>query len=242
MFKTILIIALCLIMISCQMKVEPTIDSGIDECNHCTMIIQDVDQGAVTIDSEDNLVTFCSPVCLLIGKNGLKAQNKPFQFAEYLFDHLDTGPIPADRAFIVHGDFNTAMGHGLLAFKSRSEAVKFAKDVQGKILSWNDLRYQHETPDVFLDIEIGGETEPEAFEVMRNQVVSIAFDNPTAQDIKVNLTGYDFEIEIPANNRNTSNLIAGKPGQGFVFQDEAGRIIASLFVTGDHTDEEAVYR
>ncbi|MCP4634191.1 MAG: hypothetical protein GY855_14800 [candidate division Zixibacteria bacterium] len=242
MGKLIHIVLFCLLFVSCQMKIEPTIDAGIDECQHCTMIIQNVDQGSVTITDEEELSTFCSPVCLILDKNMRKAQTKSSDIYEYLFDHIDNTPIPAQKAYIVHGDFNSAMGHGLLAFSKEFHAERFAAGVSGEILSWNDLRRQHETPDKYLEINISKEDNPVVFEVLKDQVVSVTINNSTLQEIKVILTGYDFEVEIPANDKLIDKLIADKPGQGFVFQDSNSNVLASLIVKGDHTDEEAIYR
>ena len=242
MNKVILGVILALTATSCQLKVEPGIQAGIDECENCSMIIQDVDQGAVAIDTDEQLHTFCNPVCLIYETNKLKEAGVVSSWQSYLFNHADNAAIPVRAAFIAQGDFRTAMGFGLLAFTSQEEAAAFSNDVNGEVIEWDDLRLQYETPDAAIILPSGDDSEPETFEVFKGQIISVAYDNRSSSIEKIELTGYDFDFAVGPETEGQSSFIAGKPGQGFAFQKNDGSILGILFVGGDHTAEEAIYR
>ncbi len=231
MSKFVLLAIFILLSVSCQMKVEPMITANIDECGHCTMIIQDIDHGAVTIDADEELQTYCSPVCMILEKS----ESNP---SKYLFDHNSLNAIPVHQAIIVHGEFNTAMGHGLLAFTNKAEADIFNNEVDGEILNWNDLRIRYEKPDVVINLI----DDSQNIEVAKDNLITVIYKNDSAEDVLINLLGYELEITVSAMTSDTVLFIASKPGQGFVFKKNNEENIATLFVTGDHTTEEALYK
>ncbi len=231
-----------LLIASCGVKVEPGLEAGVDQCENCSMVIEHIDHGAVAIDQQELMHTFCSPVCLILDANANGTPKSTMQSLIYLFDHESSQPIPAAKAVIVHGDFQTTMGHGLLAFASSAGAESFAAEVQGDILDWNDLRTRHETPDMELALTSGDPGDPTVFEVERGSLVAVQFANDDTLATTVKLDGYDFELAVPAASVESGKFVATLPGQGFVFRNQAGEILASLVVSGDHTVEEAVYR
>lgn len=233
---------LALALTACQMKVEPGIDAGIDECENCTMIIQDVDQGAVAIDVNEELHTFCSPVCLIKEFDKLKEAGAVPSWHSYLFDHADNTAIPAPGAFIVHGDFHTAMGYGLLAFHTKESADEFAGEVSGEIVTWNDLRLNHEGPDISVELSSENIQQPDTYEAMRGEIVYVLYKNDFNIEETITLSGYDFELTTQPRSTGNGAFVADKPGQGFAFQKGDGAILGMLFVGGDHTTEEAIYR
>lgn len=224
------------------MKVEPAIEVGIDECEHCSMIIQNVDQGAVAIDSGEQLHTFCNPVCLIKEIDKLKREGTRPSWQAYLFGHGDDSAISVSNAFIVHGEFETAMGYGLLAFKTRESADKFASELSGEVISWDDLRLEHEYPDVSIKLlsEKAGETD--AFEALRGEIVQVIYNNDTDQAETITLSGYGFRLQIQPRSKGEGAFVANKPGQGFSFERFDGTVLGMLFVGGDHTAEEAIYK
>lgn len=241
MNKYISLVLLASLAVSCQMKVEPAIDANIDNCENCSMLIQNVDHGAVAIDSEEELHTFCSPVCYLITTNKFKTEQLPITGTVYLFDHNTLQPVESSSAFIVHGDFPTAMGHGLLAFAGKTDADAFAEEVDGEILSWDDLRLRYETPDQHIDLTNSSADSPQAIEVSKGQIISVTFANAKAEAVEIELTGYDFRMTVEPESEATDLFVADMPGQGFVFQ-HGNQILATLFVSGAHTSEEELYR
>ncbi len=233
---------LALAFSACQMKVEPGIDAGIDECENCTMIIQDVDQGAVAIDVNEELHTFCSPVCLINEFDKLKEAGAAQSWRSYLFDHADNTAIPASEAFIVHGDFRTAMGYGLLAFHTKESADEFAGEVSGEIVTWNDLRLNHEGPDVSIELSSENIQQPDTYEATRGEIIYVLYKNVSDSEETITLSGYDFAMIAQPRSTGNGVFVADKPGQGFAFQKSNGTILGMLFVGGDHTAEEAIYR
>jgi nitrous oxide reductase accessory protein NosL len=224
------------------MKVEPGIDVGLDQCGTCTMVISDVDHGAVAIDADEEMQAYCSPVCYLLAVNKSKGDETTSRPTVYLFDHNDMTPVLATNAFIVHGDFPTAMGHGLLAFAQESDATSFASGVNGSLISWDELRLQHEKADHQIELSKALADDPPAIEVSKGDIVEVSYDNRDGEDREIILTGYGFQMPVGAGLEAVGSFVASKPGQGFVFQDEAGNTLTTLFVTGDHTAEEADYR
>jgi len=238
MSKYILILIALISIMSCQMKVEPMIDANLDECEHCTMIIQDIDHGAVLIDSEENLHTYCSPVCMILEKKKYQASGSTVPISKYLFDHISKTAIPVLKAIIVHGDFHTAMGHGLLAFADKSEAENFASEVNGVLMSWDDLRINHESPDVKIELS----EESQNIEVKKNDLILVNYNNSDSDTALISLLGYDFSMSVEPGVERSALFVATKPGQGFMFQKNGTVNLATLFVVGEHTAEEAIYK
>ena len=150
--------------------------------------------------------------------------------------------IPVSDVIIVHGDFHTTMGHGLLAFNSEQSAKSFADEVDGEILTWNDLRLEYEFPDWEFTLDNNAGDGSDTYKVNRGDIISITFKNPEKENTRIRLQGYDFAMDIPGNSKTTELFVADKPGQGFVFRKNDKEILATLFVEGDHTAEEAIYR
>lgn len=242
MSKIIIPLIWAMLIAGCQMKVEPGIRAGIDECENCGMVIQKIDQGAVAIDAEEEIHTFCNPVCLIYENNKLKESRLASARQIYLFDHEDGSPIPSGHVYLVHGDFQTAMGFGLLAFSSYDKALAFANEMGGEVIRWNDLRLGYETPDLQIILTSGRSGEPETFEASRDNKVEVVYRNRSSAKEKIILTGYDFEISIGPESEESRSFIVDKPGQGFAFQKADGTDLGMLFVEGDHTSEEAEYR
>ncbi len=242
MTKLSTVLLCALLAVSCQTKVHPHLDAGLDQCENCSMVINDVDHGAVAINAAEKMLTFCCPVCVLQTINKLKADGAAVQMNVYLFDHTSFKAIPATRAFIVHGNFRTTMGYGLMAFAEEPDAADFAIEMAGTVITWNDLRVMWERADREIELSTADIDDPPAIEVHRGQIVDVTYDNPRGEMDQILLTGYDFQMQTPAESSMTKTFIADKPGQGFVFQNNAGQILATLFVAGDHTAEEADFR
>jgi nitrous oxide reductase accessory protein NosL len=242
MSKLAIILLCALLAVSCQTKVEPHLDADIDQCENCSMIISNVDHGAVAINAAEEMLTFCCPVCVLQTINKLKTTEAPDRPKVFLFDHTTFSAIPAAQAFIVQGSFRTTMGYGLLAFTAESDAAEFAAEVEGALINWNDLRVQYERADEEIELSHTQLEDPPTFEVSRGEIVAVTYDNLAGEAGEIKLSGYDFQMHIPAESSKAKSFVADKPGQGFVFQNREGQILASLFVSGDHTTEEADFR
>lgn len=242
MSRSILTLAVAVIFSGCQMRVKPVIEAGVDECENCSMIIQNVDQGAVAIDQEEQLHTFCNPVCLIMKWNEYKETVPDPAWDNYLFSYKDEIPLKTAEAVIVHGDFQTAMGYGLLAFETREKAESFLNDSQGEIIDWNRLRVQYEHPDNHIEIFNLSTDDGSALEVARNSVVEVIWANSSKSDDTISLVGYDFEMAVSSEEINSARFIAEKPGEGFAFTNSGGNVLAMLRVTGEHTSEEAIYK
>lgn len=242
MSKTTLAIVCAIFIAGCQMKVEPGINAGIDECENCSMIIQEVDQGAVAIDNQEEIHTFCNPVCLIYETNKLKKEGILPAWKIYLFDHENKAPIYSGDAHVVQGDFRTAMGFGLLAFTSYDKAADFTNENSGEVIGWDDLRLQYETPDLEIRLNSRNSDEPEVCEAKKGNIVAVFYGNNSSSMEKLKLTGYEFELTAEPEEEVKRSFIADKPGRGFAFEESDGTVIGMFVVEGDHTSEEAEYR
>jgi len=240
--KLIIVLIGAVLAAGCQIKVEPGIQSGIDECENCSMIIQDVEQGAVAIDAEEELHTFCNPVCLIQEINKRKETENIPSWRIYLFNYDDKAPVPAENVYLVRGDFRTAMGYGILSFASNEKAADFAAANGGKVLDWDNLRLEYEAPDLEISLKSDNSGESGTFVVRKDGIVTVSYTNNASTDEDITLTGYDFEISVKPNSIGSELFIADKPGQGFTFHKSDGTAAGMLVVTGDHTSEEADYR
>jgi hypothetical protein len=242
MNKVTIILLSALLLVGCQMKVEPIIEAGVDECEHCSMIIPSVDNGAVAIDNIESLHTFCNPVCLILEWNKQKSGQVDMVWQNYLFSHKAMVPLKAEQAVIAQGDFRTAMGYGLLAFETVDQADKFMVEFDGHVINWNQLRMQYESADMIIELSVKSTDEQETYVAQKNDIVEFICENNTATEETIKLTGYEFELNVQPNTIGKGTFIADKPGQGFVFMNNDDEILGTMFVAGDHTTEEALYK
>ena len=122
---------------SCNTEQQP-INFGKDNCDFCKMTIIDKKFGAELVNKKGKAIKFDSGECMV---NYLKI-DKTFEADKFLIINYANPEelIEADKSFFLHGgNVNSPMGGQLAAFKTRADAEKFQKELQGDLLLWTDV-------------------------------------------------------------------------------------------------------
>lgn len=141
-----LILMLALLLTACTAQpsepVPPKIHYGEDICSDCGMIINEPRfAGAYAVEQEPG--RFESFVFDDIGDLLLHMyKNKTLKGVDWwVHDYHSEEWIDAPTAFyVLSNQIKTPMGYGIAAFAEESAAKEFAAGVDGKLLSWDDLR------------------------------------------------------------------------------------------------------
>ncbi len=135
--RKILFITLVIFLYSCDNKPQ-VITYGVDLCQHCKMTIMDKKFGAELINKKGKTLKFDSGECMV----SYMKTDKDFVAAQILVINYSNPEelIEADKSFFLHGgNVNSPMGGQLAAFKTRADAEKFQKELQGDLLLWTDV-------------------------------------------------------------------------------------------------------
>ncbi|HHY28115.1 MAG TPA: nitrous oxide reductase [Desulfitobacterium dehalogenans] len=155
----VLIILLCLSLIGCSAgKVAGTpreIDPTIDICPVCRMSVIDEHFAAQIIDSQGRVEIFDDIGCMSIFMRRLETGEKDSIIASYVKDFESMEWLSAQEAFYVQGRIDTPMSFGIVAFAVEGAAQKFAEEVGGKQMTWEQV--QTEPLTIGLDIEFNRE-------------------------------------------------------------------------------------
>lgn len=119
----------------------PQIVYGQDRCDNCGMVISEKSYSAIAYSiGEGRWVKFDDIGCLFIymvnhgGKDNFRDV--------YVFDFNTGEMISAEEAYYVRAPIDnvwTPMSSGIVAFKSLSDAESFASQVNGLLMSYQDL-------------------------------------------------------------------------------------------------------
>jgi len=85
---------------------------------------------------------FCDIGCAVQSRNSECATRQmTFDSNAVVYDFLSGEPIPAEKAFFAFkSSYRTPMGYGIVAFKDKTQAEKFAEDRgKGKVIRWFEL-------------------------------------------------------------------------------------------------------
>ncbi|MEM5817315.1 MAG: nitrous oxide reductase accessory protein NosL [Desulfitobacterium hafniense] len=131
------------------------IDPTIDICPVCRMSVIDEHFAAQIIDSQGRVEIFDDIGCLSIHIRKMETTEKDSILASYVKDFESLEWISAQGAFYVQGQIDTPMSFGIVAFTREESARKFAEEVGGKQLTWEQLLSEPLT--IGLDIEFNQE-------------------------------------------------------------------------------------
>ena len=95
--------------------------------------------GAELINKKGKALKFDSSECML----SYRKTDKNFEAAQILIINYANPEelIEADKSFFLQGgNVNSPMGGQLAAFKTRADAEKFQKELQGGLLLWTDVK------------------------------------------------------------------------------------------------------
>lgn len=131
------------------------IDPTIDICPVCRMSVIDEHFAAQIIDSRGQAEIFDDIGCMSIFMRRLEAGAKDSILATYVKDFESKEWLKAREAFYVQGRIDTPMSFGIVAFAAEEAARKFAEEVGGKQLTWEQVLTEPLT--IGLDIEFNQE-------------------------------------------------------------------------------------
>jgi len=86
--------------------------------------------------------SFCDIGCALISRNSECAtRQSTFDSNAIVYDLMTGEQVPAEKAFFAYkSSFRTPMGYGIVAFKDKAEAEKFAAEHgKAKVVRWFEL-------------------------------------------------------------------------------------------------------
>ena len=133
--KKLLFITLVTFLSACNNEPQP-IMYGVDLCHYCKMTIMDKKFGAELINKKGKTLKFDSGECMV----NYTSTDKSFETDKILVVNYASPEelIEADKCFFLHGgNVNSPMGGQLAAFKTREDAEKFQKELQGDLLLWS---------------------------------------------------------------------------------------------------------
>ncbi len=131
-------VAVMLLLSSCE-TAPPKINFGKDLCDLCKMTIMDKKFGALAMNNKGKTVKFDSGECMV---NYLVIDGK-IDVEKFLIINYTVPEelIDATNAYFLQGgEVRSPMGGQLAAFGSKEEAMKFQKELNANLLTWNQVK------------------------------------------------------------------------------------------------------
>jgi hypothetical protein len=239
-------ISCLLIFVGCDNKEIPEIQTGLDTCSHCQMVISQLNQ-ACGYFYKNEFVTFCSPGCLLNDYENYRKEGVVNPQKIYFVDFVSKEFIHADSTkFLLTNSLPTVMNSGVLCFTSEQIAKTFKRQDNELITDWLGYRIQRGTPDEVLNIVITSEgITPDVIVLSKNQIVEWIFQaNDLKKTFEFYLKGYESMGNIILDEKIRivrTRMLSDKPGAGFPFINvEDDKPLGMLKVMGSHTQDEEV--
>jgi copper chaperone NosL len=114
-------------------------------CSYCNMMINEADRKfTVTLPHVSGMgpSSYDDIGCAIMSRNSEYATNQVvFDSNAVVYDYLTAEAIPAEKAFFAfRSNVRTPMGYGIVAFKDKAQAEKFAAEYgKVKVLRWFEL-------------------------------------------------------------------------------------------------------
>ena len=231
----------------CAGDEKPAITAGVDACDACNMVIDQVNQACGYV-REGNFVPFDSPGCLLRAYQTLPKQERPLATGIYFADYRDaTFHVASGTSFLLTSHLPTVMNAQVICFGNREAAVATRTHDDEVVTDWPGYRTARGEPDRVVEVTIGSDgMVPESVEVAKGDLVAWRISGRGLQrDLAFTIEGYPEvgSVVVPASGAEVRfRLLALRPGAGFPLLVTAdGRLLGKLKVTGPHTlDEEAM--
>ena len=235
-----------LALAGCTGDEEPAITAGVDACDACNMVIDQVNQACGYV-REGSFVPFDSPGCLLRTYQALPMQERPLATGIYFADYGDaTFHEASGTTFLLTSHLPTVMNAEVICFGNRAAAVTARTHDDEIVTDWPGYRTARGEPDCVVEVTIGTDgMVPESVEVAKGDLVAWRISaRGLEHDLTFTIEGYPEvgSVVVPASGAEIQcRLLASRPGAGFPLLAAAdGRLLGKLKVTGPHTlDEEA---
>ena len=117
----------------CVQKVGglPVIHYGKDVCAECRMIIMDKRFASAIQSGSDDILKFDDIGCMIL----YERKNSIASKYSWVHDYVTGEWLESGKAFFVHStQLVTPMGHGIAAFSSRGDAMRFLEKQEGQVL------------------------------------------------------------------------------------------------------------
>lgn len=136
--KSIFMVILMMSLVSCASNGPEDIAIYKDTCAFCKMNIADAHFGAELITTKGRVFKFDDLSCLLAYKKQHEGDEVKSHYVHYFPGNNEL--ISAETAFYIKGgNLKSPMAGNVAAFKSESEASQFQTDINGQIVTWNQL-------------------------------------------------------------------------------------------------------
>ncbi len=240
------ILLLATLIFRCTSEQKPRIQSGIDDCKHCKMVITQTNQVGGFFH-ENNFVTFCSPACLLSDYEYLKKEKKINDNHIYFTDYETKQFVRSDSTFFLFTkSIQTVMNSGVLCFTSTERAEILKSQPEDLITDWRKYQILAGTPDKIVEIKLSdNKMEPAVVVFNKNEIIQLEIEK--IGQIKNQLffiRGYEEvgKFKFPEGESFlTIKMIADKPGSGFpIMMEGIDQPVGMIKVLGAHTMDEEV--
>lgn len=146
--RTALILMLVGLAASCAPRSSevgpPEIAYGQDICETCGMIISDARFAAATAMEDGSVLKFDD-----IGDMMRYHATRPNLLVQAWFVHdnpSETWVVAQNATFVLSPGIASPMGHGLAAFADPAAATRYAVEIGGEVLAFNELRSRYAAP------------------------------------------------------------------------------------------------
>jgi len=241
-----LIISLSTLLCHCKSDQKPEIQSGIDECKHCKMVISQINQACGFIQ-DNNFVTFCSPKCLLSEYEYLKKEKKINTNHIFFTDYESRNFVRSDSTFFLHTtSIPTVMNSGVICFRSLKNAESLKSQQLDIVTNWRKYRIMAGTPDKTVRLKLSKNSlEPAVLVFNKNEIIHLAIEMVDQQGHpNISIKGYEDigNFTFPEGESIlTIKLLTDKPGSGFpIIMKGIEQPIGMLKISGAHTRDEEV--
>jgi nitrous oxide reductase accessory protein NosL len=132
-----------LLLMSCQQAVQPpTIRYGEDACANCRMLINEAPYACAIETEAGEVRKYDDFNCMFLDSERVK----PMRYWVHHHDKPDQW-LDGEKAFYVRADaLQTPMGSRTLAVATREEADRKAKQLKGKVFTFEAIRLQFLSP------------------------------------------------------------------------------------------------
>ncbi len=232
------------ILVSCAGEVQPRVEAGLDSCDYCGMIIDQVNQACGYV-LDRQFVTFDSPVCLLYSLESLEKEGSSLPSAIWFADYGDGTFHPAETtSFLLTSHIPTVMGMEVVCFGNQEAVVNVSEHEDEIITDWLGFRTLRGTPDVIVELQVGPDgMVPQVVEVKKSELILFRVTGTASGEERTfTITGYPEigPITIPADGTTIEfRLMATRPGAGFPITIGEGEPLGMMKVEGPHTEDEA---
>ncbi len=243
--KKIRLTCLVLLLANCAGEAKIEVMAGVDSCQECGMIIDQVNQACGYL-ADNKFVVFDSPGCLLRSYESIKKEGGDLPAQIYFADYTDGSfHLAESTAFLLTVHMPTVMNAQVLTFRSNEAAESTSLHSDEVITDWIGYQTVRGDPNRVVKVAFGPDgMVPESVEVEKDDLVLFRISgHDLTEDLTISIRGYPEmgSVLIPAGVENIEfRLLATRPGAGFPIGPSSGDPLGMMKVIGAHTQEEEV--